>query len=62
MKLKTVTDGIAKARKTAATVVGFVAEGIALGVLHGTALSVAQGVLAVATALGVYAVSNKAAA
>lgn len=60
MKLKTVTDGIARARKTAATVAGFVAQGIALGVLHGTLLTVAQGVLAVLTAAGVYAVSNRA--
>lgn len=59
MKLKTITDGIARARKTVAAVAGFIAEGIALGVLHGTLLHVAQGVLAVLTAAGVYAVANK---
>ncbi len=49
------------ARQTATTVAGFAAQLVALGVLHGTALTVAQGVLAVATILGVHVAAKSAA-
>lgn len=49
------------AKQTATTVAGFAAQLLALGVLHGTALTVAQGILALATILGVH-VAAKAAA
>lgn len=47
-------------RKAIVAVVGGAAELVALGVLHGTALAVAQAVVAVATAAGVYTVPNVA--
>lgn len=55
MKLPT----LAEARKAATAVVGAIAEAVALGVLHGTALHVAQLVIAGAVALGVFVVPNR---
>lgn len=49
---------LAEYRKAVVAGVGAVAELLALGVLHGTVQSVAQGVIAVATATGVYTVPN----
>ncbi len=49
----------AEVRKTVAVVVGLVAEAVASGVLSGTVLHVAQAVLAVATAAGVYLAPNR---
>ena len=49
---------IARARKFLVSVVGLVAMLVASGALHGTAQNVAQAVIAVATALGVYAAPN----
>lgn len=50
---------LAELRKAAVAVVGVVTQLIALGVLHGTALHVAQAVLSAATAAGVWVVPNK---
>lgn len=52
---------LGEVRKTAVAVAGLVGQLLALGLLHGTAEHVAQVVLAVATAAGVYGVTNKAA-
>lgn len=51
---------LAEYRKGITAVVGGVAELVALGVLHGTALAVAQAVIAAATAAGVVRLPNKA--
>ena len=45
-------------RKTLAAVAGVAAEAVALGILHGTALNVAQLIIAGATAAGVFVVPN----
>lgn len=50
---------LSEARKALIAVVGLVGQAVALGLLHGTALHVAQLVLAAGTALGVYGVPNK---
>lgn len=49
---------LAEARKAATAVAGLVAMAVTAGVLHGRALDVAQAVLAIATAAGVYVVPN----
>ena len=49
---------LAEVRKVAVAVVGVVAQVVALGLLHGTALHWAQVVVAAATAVGVYGVPN----
>ncbi len=49
---------LAPIRKAVLAVFGLVAQLVALNVLHGQALQVAQGVLAGATALGVYFAPN----
>lgn len=62
MKLPTVTQVKAKlagARKAIVGVAGVAGQLLALGVLHGTAQHVAQVVVAVATAAGVYGVGNR---
>lgn len=48
----------AEIRKAAIAVLGVIAQAVALGVLHGTALHYAQVVLAAATAAGVYVAPN----
>lgn len=57
--MKTLLAKLAEARKALAVVAGIVAQVVALGVLSGTALHDVQAVLAVLTAVGVYAVPNK---
>jgi hypothetical protein len=54
MKLPTLTQ----ARKAAVAVVAVAGEALALGLLHGTAQSIAQLVIAAAGAVGVYVVPN----
>lgn len=49
---------LAEYRKGIAAAAGGLAELVALGVLHGTVLAVAQAVIAAATAAGVVAVPN----
>lgn len=49
---------LAEVRKAAVAVLGVIAQAVALGVLDGTALHVAQVILSVAVALGVYQVPN----
>jgi len=49
---------LAEARKGLAAVAGVAAEAVALGVLHGATLNIAQLIIAAATAVGVYAVPN----
>jgi hypothetical protein len=56
------TKYLTTARKALIALVGVVAQAVSLGVLHGTVLAYAQVVLALATAVGVYVVPNKAAA
>lgn len=50
--------GLKPYAKTVAAVLGVIAQAISLGLLHGRALNIAQIVLALATALGVYTVPN----
>lgn len=45
---------LAHARSTVAVVAGIAAEAVATGTIHGTALWIAQAILAVATAVGVH--------
>jgi len=49
---------LAEVRKSVAGAVGLVAQVVAAGVLSGTALHVAQAVLAIAAVAGVYVVPN----
>jgi hypothetical protein len=51
---------LAEARKAVVAVLAAAAEILSAGLLHGTAAHVVQVVLAVAAAVGVYAVPNKA--
>lgn len=48
----------AEVRKAVVVVAGFVAEAVASGLLHGTALTVAYYLLGLATVAGVYAAKN----
>lgn len=48
-------------RETVVAGVGAVAEGVSFGLFHGTALSVAEGVLLAATVLGVHVAPKVAA-
>lgn len=50
---------IATARKFLVSVLGLVAMLVASGALHGTAQSVAQAIIAIATAAGVYVAKNE---
>lgn len=52
------TAKLARARKAIVGAVGFVAELVSLGVLHGRALEIAVAVVSAATAAGVYTVPN----
>lgn len=52
---------LSEVRKAAVAICGATAEGLSLGLLHGNLETIATTVLAVATALGVYVVPNKAA-
>lgn len=49
---------LAEAKKTAVTIVGVAALLASSGLLHGTAKTVVDAALALATALGVYGVKN----
>ncbi len=51
---------LAECRKAVAALVGVVAMVVSSGVLTGQALTVCEAILAFATALGVYAVPNRA--
>lgn len=56
--MKTLVVKFKAVKKAAVAAVGLVAQVVASGVLTGAALHWAQGVLAVATLLGVYGVRN----
>lgn len=49
---------LAEARKAVVAVVGALAEIVSLGLLHGRALDIANVVITLATATGVYVVPN----
>jgi hypothetical protein len=56
--LAQIRQEVAKVRKAAIAGVAVVGQVVALGVLHGTALHYAEGILAAAAAVGVYVVPN----
>jgi hypothetical protein len=57
-KIKLPKINLAEARKAVVAAVGAVAELVSLGVLHGTALTVATSIISIATAVGVYRTPN----
>lgn len=50
---------LAEYRKGVAAVVGVIAQGVALGLFHGAALTVATVIVSAATAVGVIRVENE---
>lgn len=58
IKLPKLPQQLQKFREALTALAGLAAQGVALGVLHGNALTAAQWVLGVATVLGVHAASK----
>jgi hypothetical protein len=53
---------LARYRKAITAGAGVLATALSLGLIHGTAYTVVQAIISVATAAGVYAIPNRAAA